>query len=54
VQVTLPEGAAAVVRLPAGKLAPIVTGASPNISQEGAEFVIELPAGAEATMSSAG
>jgi hypothetical protein len=54
VQVTLPEGAAAEVRLPVGKAAPLVTGASARLRREGTEFVIDLPPGAEATISSAG
>ena len=52
VQVTLPEGAAAEVRLPAGKATPLVTGASARIQRVHDEYVIDLPPGAAATISS--
>ena len=53
VHVTLPEGVAAEVRLPAAQGAPppLVTGAAADISRTPAEFVIALPSGAEAKIS---
>jgi alpha-L-rhamnosidase len=53
VQVTLPEGAAAEVRLPAGKETPAVTGGIARIRRVKDEYVIELAPGAQATISSA-
>jgi alpha-L-rhamnosidase len=50
-QVTLPEGVAGEVHVPAGRVAaPRVTGAAAKIERAGAEFVVHLPAGATATI----
>jgi alpha-L-rhamnosidase len=51
VQVTLPEGVAAEVRITADSApAPIVTGTSAKCDQVGSEFVIAIPSGAQATI----
>jgi hypothetical protein len=51
VQVTLPEGVAAEVRLPVlGEAPPAVDGAWAEIARAGAEYVIRLPAGAIVTI----
>jgi hypothetical protein len=52
IQVTLPEGVAAEVRLIAnGTLAPVVTGTPAECHRVNGEFVIALPPGAQATVS---
>ena len=54
VQVTLPEGVAAELRLVADEASlPIVTGANAKCERMGHEFVIALPPGAKATIASA-
>ncbi len=54
VQVTLPEGAAAEVRVAAaGSQTPIVTGASAEMHREAGEYVIDLPSGAKAIITCA-
>jgi alpha-L-rhamnosidase len=51
VRVTLPEGAAAEVRIAAnGDQAPVVTGSSAEIERVGSDFVVALPSGAKATI----
>jgi hypothetical protein len=51
VEVTLPQGSMAEVRLPANDdEAPIVTGSSAEMNRVGSEFVIVLPSGAKATI----
>jgi alpha-L-rhamnosidase len=49
-EVALPAGVLAEVRLPAGARTPAVMGASAQADRVGAEFVIALPAGAQATI----
>jgi len=46
-QITLPPGVSGEVHVPAGDILPLVTGAKAQIERAGAEYVIQLPPGAE-------
>jgi hypothetical protein len=49
--VTLPKGVRAEVRLPAGEVLPTLSGAKAKVKQQGDEYVIALRAGAQVTVS---
>jgi len=51
VQVTLPAGVVGEVRVPARETPPVVTGSPAEVKRDGAQYVVHLPAGAQATIS---